>query len=706
MTSKAKRRKPLLFIALLVVVALSFASLSTTLLWQTAEKFTDHKPGLWGEPAWYIFLIFASLAFVVGLLVNGTLWILKGNNESACKRHATLLIGLAAVRGLLYGAILPPWQSPDEHAHFEYAALMSELRRVPTLDDLSPELQQRIVTSMFENDFWRFIKRQPVSSPPAGFIIQSGITREPPNHLIDNRYLYYPQVGDDPPLYYLAPAILYSLFPRADTALQLYVMRLATTVMWIGLTGAVIWGTRRLLHSDPFLAIGAPTFVAFHPMLAHIGSVLNNDVLAALATTLLLIVLMETIRSNLNWQRGLLIGGLLIVEILTKKNGFWATLLVGGMALVWGCRHYRWVRYIAFSICLVAAGYLVLFLIPTARARYWSFDTSVWKATTTRAAAFDGVHALRVTGEISREGSLIQQILPQVTLDLRGHMISLKAKVRAGETPCDGALAIVALDEPRWEARVDFRADSTWQDVMLRLDMPANAVHLQVALIAAPGAVIYFDQITIADLSRPDLPVEGLQNGSGESTSTVGEIITLQIGKRLGLERTLLRFFSLWRENVRKLWRDPWPIRLAFESFWGNFGAALVVPLPPVVYQVLKCACALSLLGLGIYAYRVISGRGGAPERWQRLSLWLLAFALIMMLLQAFAPLLAMYGLWVPQGRYLFPVIWPISVFLILGWYQLMPERVQLWLPAILITGMLALDCTALHAITSYFYNI
>jgi len=67
-----------------------------------------------------------------------------------------LLLALSLVRGLLYLAIIPPWQGPDEPRHFEYARLIADRGRLVTKRDLSPALQEGVIRSMVEHDFWRF----------------------------------------------------------------------------------------------------------------------------------------------------------------------------------------------------------------------------------------------------------------------------------------------------------------------------------------------------------------------------------------------------------------------------------------------------------------------------------------------------------------------------------------------------------------------
>ncbi len=47
------------------------------------------------------------------------------------RRLLGLLLAMALLGGVLYAAVVPPWQSPDEPGHFEYVALLYRLGHVP-----------------------------------------------------------------------------------------------------------------------------------------------------------------------------------------------------------------------------------------------------------------------------------------------------------------------------------------------------------------------------------------------------------------------------------------------------------------------------------------------------------------------------------------------------------------------------------------------
>jgi len=376
------------------------------------------------------------------------------------------------------------------------------------------------------------------------------------------------------------------------------------------------------------------------------------------------------------------------------------------MGLYYVARHKPWVRYVVLTVSVLGGGLLWLLLsVPSQRARYWKPLSSSSGATATDKVSYDGGYALRVESGVAEEGMLGQSLLMQTALDLRGRIAVLSAQVRADAGEHYGGLAVVDLDRGT-RFRTDFTVGPQWGSVELQFVVPDDASHLQVVLIAAPQSVLYYDQVALTEGSNPGRDIEPLRNGSGENIRSLGEIILVGAGKSLGFGGVLQMFFASWQSNLGKLLANPRPIWKAFESFWGNFGAALVVPLLPPTYQILKYTCLLGVLGLGVYMYRTWTAKREVCQTWQRHSLVVLGVAVVFACSLAFAPLLTSYDYWGPQGRYLFPVVWPFAVFLVIGWAELMPRSTRPWLLVGLIGGMTALDCVAIWRLMSYFYGI
>ena len=129
------------------------------------------------------------------------------------------------------------------------------------------------------------------------------------------------------------------------------------------------------------------------------------------------------------------------------------------------------------------------------------------------------------------------------------------------------------------------------------------------------------------------------------------------------------------------------------------------MPLSPLTYEILKHTCILGVLGRGISVYRAWVIKKKRFQTWQQYSLLALGAALLFAFLMAVAPLLSRHDNWAPQGRYLFPAIWPIAIFLVLGWAQLTPGRGRAWMLVGLSIGAIVLDYTALCRMAGYFYG-
>jgi len=672
-------------------------------LTELGQTLAQHKPGMWANPAWYIVLL-AGLALLLMALLSLALWfVLKG--VAVWRSWVAILVALAFVRGLLYATIVPPWQAPDEHAHFEYAALLGELGRVPTQDDISPDLQQRIVKSMFDYDLWRFIKRKPVDAPPVGFLVQGSINRPPATHVVDNRYLYYPQVNTDPPLYYAAPAVVYAFLRGADTATQLYAMRLVSVSMFVGLILAVVWGTKQLCQDDMVLCMSVPVVVLFHPMLTHMGSVLNNDILATLVVTLLLVVLVITLRDGVSLRRGLVLAVLLGLVLFTKPSALWVVVLVGAACLASLVRRWGWVRYLILvaSVVVGLLSYCSL-RMPSEQARCWVPISASWTMTVTDKVAFDGEHALRVEGDAQERSALGQVLSAQTALDLRGREVVLTAYVRtpAGENG-GGALFVEDMDYGR-SFEQDFIANPSWQEVWLRFTVPDDVLHLRVGLAADAGSVLYFDRVTIVDSSAPDAQIACLQDSSGEQVRSLGEVILVELGDRFGLAKPVEWVFTPWLSNLPVLLSSIAVPRFVFRSFWGNFGAALVIPLPPGAYLVLRYMCVVGFLGLCVFVLRVRLTRSWVCRPWQYAALQMLGAAVLVSAFVVSIPWVLKRGEWIPQGRYLLPVVWPVGVLLVLGLDQWVPRCLRRWLLLVVVIGMGLLDFVALRELVLYFH--
>jgi 4-amino-4-deoxy-L-arabinose transferase-like glycosyltransferase len=210
--------------------------------------------------------------------------------------------------GVAYARATPPWQAPDEPAHFNYVRqLAADPLRLPVIEP-----------GDWPND--RLEELKATGFPPAASI--EGISYE------DHQ----------------APAWYYLMLPAYELGGGNDETRLARLRLWNLLLGALgVWLVWRLVRSawpddgDRLLALGAAGFVAFLPMRLAVTASASNDPLAECVSTAALLLATRRIRGRMTMRRWTWGGGLLLaLAFLTKVSAYSAAIiLVAGEGLAW-----------------------------------------------------------------------------------------------------------------------------------------------------------------------------------------------------------------------------------------------------------------------------------------------------------------------------------------------------------------------------------
>jgi 4-amino-4-deoxy-L-arabinose transferase-like glycosyltransferase len=175
-----------------------------------------------------------------------------------------VIILLAFALGALYAIYTPAWQAPDEPAHYNYVKYLATTHRFPVLKP---------------GDY------------PAGYLEEIKAARFPPELPIDPlRYEFH-----QPPLYYLLAVPVYGVFNGNLLALRLLSVILGTMLLLV-----IQWTVQALAPNRPFVALGATAFAAFLPMHLAMTAAANNDILAELLLTLLLLLSIRYLKPSPN----------------------------------------------------------------------------------------------------------------------------------------------------------------------------------------------------------------------------------------------------------------------------------------------------------------------------------------------------------------------------------------------------------------------
>jgi hypothetical protein len=272
----------------------------------------------------------------------------------ASKRASLLpgvLLALALLHGLLYLAVIPPWQHYDEPTHFEYVRLVVLLDRRPALNETDIATNREIADSMYRFRFWAPGIQPDLASPSA------------------------PNIGFSekvhPALYYAVAAVPVRWTKLLPVEAQLYAARLVAVVFYL-LVVAVSWRIATLLAPDrPLLQLAAPLMLILVPAFADQMSAVNNDALVNFSTAALLLGCILLIRYGARPLPLALATLALLVGVMAKR-----TALVGlvpfTLALFWSFQR-RPLRWWVWPAVLAALGLAVGVGVFTPGAAGWSF---------------------------------------------------------------------------------------------------------------------------------------------------------------------------------------------------------------------------------------------------------------------------------------------------------------------------------------------
>ena len=565
------------------------------------------------------------------------------------------------VRGILYSVVVPPWQAPDEPGHVEYAALLAEKRSLLYREDVSPELQQQILSSMKEFDFWRHLGRDEPQEIPQSF-------SQDPTLLLSGT-----QLGDESPLYYLIPALASRLAGIPDILLYLYLLRWFSAALISATVVVAYLSASELFPDDRFMRAAVAAFVIFLPMFAYMGSAANNDALAILLSSLLFWRLIVIFKRGANWRSLSTVVVLTCLALLAKKTAlFTAPLLVIALPIYLKGRPTRIPEPLrrAATGCLLISSMLVGVFLGWA-----SGDAAGWverppSPTNTRSdeAAKSGGYSLHVANETREACPRLVQILPYNSVrTLRGRTVELTAWVKSSDAN-DGGSLMIADSEGRTSHT--FGATAAWRPQRVVRTVPPQATSVRLIMStwecrSDETVDLFFDDVSLRESG--DRGSDLVANGSGEIPALRVWNRLEYLAPRLSISR-LLDVRSYDGDSIR---RYALYALLTFAGFWANFGW-LTLPLDPGWYAMLAMLCVVLVIGLGLSANDALTEWKQRKEfllSWQKRSLFLLALGLCLILLQTFLPMIGHD--WQPQGRYLFPAIVPIATLLSLGWRRI-----------------------------------
>ena len=648
-------------------------------------------------------LVAALLGLVVlagGLAVARLCW----PGQAAAARRGRLrrwslplALGVALGHGLVYLAVTPPWQGPDEPAHFAYAALLDR-------SGLDATVLNRVPPAGTEQDT-TLVATMNASLSRHAFMRRLSYASNPGAEVDVGQEMIFAELHQPITYYWLCAAVVHTArtlgwisdpYIQPEDALRL--MRGVSLVLSLGVVGLAWLAGLLVSPGDRYtsLRVLLPFTIAALPMHAFMGTVVDNDILAELAASAVFVAFVALLRWS-SGRRGAALAGLLLLLTLacvfTKTTAVLASvpLLGVGLLIYLGRSVSRGlarrgveskVTILGLLALLLAVGAsLLLAFEPQARTANW--QVSKWPTDQIPGGPFQRLAQVRTPS--AHAGATVIELGPTAPHDLTAEQVlvppfyhpALAITVTAWARLAPEAAAPIS---PTTTARLILMESATRVGRTVVSVDPAGAW----TLLTVTGTVSAGSSNVVVQLKAPEQPVQ-FDDLSAQVTAITGSwdnpIVTRRLRNpsfedgSLELRPFVAGLLPLQARLITDILVEPQPFdKLALwryyadqqnRSFWGNFGW-LTLPLPEPLYQVIGGIMIVALSGLLAWGRR----RRGAWSREAGIGFatlfafsgtLFLEFASVMMLLVTRGNTLY------PQGRYLFVLIIPICWLLLEG---------------------------------------
>jgi hypothetical protein len=612
------------------------------------------------------------------------------------KNKIRVILTFGLVIGLLFVFLVPPWMHYDEPGHFEYAWLIANKPGLPVRGEYDQAMRREVAASIVEYDIEGYTN---MSTDPLQ-VDQS----------ID---IFLTQVESHPPTYYLLASLPLRLFRHSEITFQLYLVRLVS----LGLFLCMVWVAYRIClelfgeHSP--ITWMAPLFLVTLPSFVDIMTAANNDAAANLAFSLFLWASLLVIKKGPADLRLAALVGSVVLCLFTKSTAILAiplSLFVLLLALFRGKKWAKW-AWMGTLVVLLLMGMLLISWDKHAPAFYYGRDIHSNPLTVTTDSAPLGKAVITQEGD----GRQFYHLLSAEDREnLVGQQITLGAWIWAdfptsiryggiqeGEVWIPPLSVNSVASRPRielpWVSKrqitepktIAFTAESitlttTPQFYAFSLEMPEVGGNMSWVYFPTGGDAankVYWDGIVLAvgDFDSDTPPKFDDDQGLGGVWN--GVRFTNLIRNASGED--LWPVFAGWVKNLVNIPNRIVPsaslimspldfkatsvyyqisIERIFRTFWGVFGWANVALHGQKPYRIFFILTFIYSLGIMTALVR------GAFKRQHGAFFFLELAAVAQIVIVLYRGVGSWFSeVYIPVGRYIYPVIIPLSIFISVG---------------------------------------
>jgi 4-amino-4-deoxy-L-arabinose transferase-like glycosyltransferase len=286
-----------------------------------------------------------------------------GGALASVPRAAWACAFVMLANGLAWSLIVPPFEVPDENAHYAYVQQVAERGTVPrpvTPEGmLSPAQDQMLGAVLFYQ-----IVGEAQNPAPMSELQQRAVEDSERDRLTSRGSGDALSATNNPPLYYILEAVPYKLASSGSVLDRLAAMRVLSALMGAVTVLLIYMFLMELLPARRWAWTTGALVAAFQPLFGFMSGGVNSDNLIYLSTAGVLWALARTFRRGLTPANGILIGGFLGAGLVTKFTmlGFIPAVALGlllALRRAWSRDRGQALRGAAWTVGLVATPVLL-----------------------------------------------------------------------------------------------------------------------------------------------------------------------------------------------------------------------------------------------------------------------------------------------------------------------------------------------------------
>jgi hypothetical protein len=643
------------------------------------------------------------------------------------KIHIILIIGL--LHGLIYVFIVPPWQHYDEPGHFEYAWLVANRLKLPQVGDFDQNMRLAVGKSLIDSSFFAPGTQPNLADPSKPIWI--GISQ-----LID------------PPLYYVIEAVPFFILKGASINLQLYTGRIVSLLFLLLTIYSAYKLTQELTPSNHALRWMVPLFISLLPAFVEFMTSINDFVAAIGLFSLWLWVSVKLIKKFSYKYAGILI--LLTLACFFTQKILYPTLVYLPIVFLLSILPTK-SKYIAWIVIAVTSliGFFILFNWGDAalwfRANNQDFPSRVQSQETSNNDYVlqgkvypDSTWGLNYP---SWNPGFFQLVPNDVGKQLQGKIVTIGAWVWSDKI-IDGygpGLNSLLQFQDRWLGFKQLSLNRNPKFIASVIQLPETQERLQIWLRTTTSdnqdAITYYDGVILVEGAWPidTAPQFTDKNGSQGIWSNrpftnlarnaqfqhawpymepkLFRILTNKIQELNPIH--ISSIMALFLDIPGTEWYSVTTGDVIFHTFWAQFGWGQVplISNPTWLhpYYLLLFFTLLGIMGVFFTGLELIKS---SKNEFSFLFVIIIMTALVALFYGVYTMGGALrFRAFIPTARYIYPVIIPISLFLVIGWHGLLDWgtkilKISYRYGMYLFLGLLiSLDLYAIFSVIIFFYK-